>query len=93
MNNILCEREDQTAAAVRNATVDRETALHAQRCPACSEILLVAEFLCDRSTLTDRERTVLPDAAPIWKHHLTARAVDRRAAVLHIFQIVHRATR
>jgi hypothetical protein len=67
MNNILCEREDQTAAAVRNATVDRETALHAQRCPACSDILLVGEFLFDRSTLTDRERTVLPDAARLWK--------------------------
>jgi len=71
MNDILCQREDQTAAAVRNATVDRETALHAQQCPACSEILLVAEFLCDRSTLTDRERTVLPDVAPIWKQAQT----------------------
>ena len=71
MNNILCEREDQTSAAVRNGTVDRETALHAQQCPACSEILLVGELLRDAGTLTDQERTMLPDAALIWKQAQT----------------------
>jgi hypothetical protein len=71
MNNILCEREDQTSAAVRNGTLDRETAFHAQQCPACSEILLVSEFLRDRSALTDQERTILPDAGLIWKQAQT----------------------
>jgi len=67
MNNIFCEREDQTSSAVRHGAVDRETELHAQQCPACSEILLVGEFLQEDGTLTKQERSVLPDAGLIWK--------------------------
>jgi len=71
MNHILCERQDQTSAAARNGTVDRETALHAQQCPACSEILLVGELLREHSALTQQERIVLPEAGLIWKQAQT----------------------
>lgn len=67
MNGAICEREDQTLAAVRTGTIDSETASHAQHCLTCSDILLVGEFLGDGSSLTQQERTTLPDAGLIWQ--------------------------
>lgn len=62
-----CPREEQTFAAIRSSTISPEIAAHAQRCPACSEVLLVAEFLQKTAALTDHERAALPDPAFIWQ--------------------------
>jgi hypothetical protein len=67
MNPAICEREDQTSVAVRSGMIDSETASHAQHCPACSEILLVGEYLREDAALADQERTRLPDVGLIWK--------------------------
>lgn len=60
-----CEREDQTVAAVLSGTADHEITFHAQQCPACSEVLLVAGFLQESDA--DSERTPLPDPGLIWR--------------------------
>jgi len=67
MSRVICEREDQTVAAIRSGAIDDETASHAQRCPACSDILLVSEFLREDGALADHEQTALPDASHIWE--------------------------
>lgn len=67
MNRVICEREDQTAAAIRSGAIDDEAASHAQHCPACSDILLVSDFLRDDGALADHEQTALPDASHIWQ--------------------------
>jgi predicted anti-sigma-YlaC factor YlaD len=66
MNQAICEREAQTAAAVHSGTIDHEIAAHARQCPVCSDILLVNEFLRENAAL-DQERTALPDAGLIWQ--------------------------
>jgi hypothetical protein len=66
MNQAICEREAQTAAAVHSGTVDHEIAAHAQQCLVCSDILLVNELLCENAAL-DQQRTTLPDAGRIWQ--------------------------
>lgn len=67
MNRVICGREDQTAATIRNGAIDDETASHAQHCPACSDILLVREFLRADCFLADHEQSALPDASHIWQ--------------------------
>lgn len=67
MNPHICEKEDQTLKTVLSGTVDTETVSHAQQCPACSDILLIAGFLQKDGTLTDRERNAVPDPGPIWQ--------------------------
>lgn len=66
MKRAICEREDQTAAAVRGGTVTLEIASHARQCAACAEVLLVAEFLREGSALADHERIAVPDAGVVW---------------------------
>ena len=67
MNRNSCGREDQTSTAARSGTIDRETALHAQECAVCSEIMLVGKFLNDNAVFADRERLPLPDPTLIWQ--------------------------
>jgi len=67
MNRAICEREDQTSAAIRSGAIGQETAAHARQCPVCSEILLVSEFLQEGMALADHERTTLPRATGIWQ--------------------------
>ena len=78
MNRVICEREDQTAAAIRSGAIDDETASHAQHCPACSDILLVSEFLREDCVLADHEQTALPNASHIWQR---ARSQAQQEAV------------
>jgi hypothetical protein len=66
MNRSFCEREDQTAAAVRAGTIDPEIASHARQCAACAEVALVTEFLRDGDTLAEHEQIPMPDAGLIW---------------------------
>ena len=63
-----CQREEQTSAAVRGGEkkISPEIAAHAQHCPACSEILLVSEFL-QNNALADHELSALPDPRLIWQ--------------------------
>lgn len=67
MNKVFCEKEQQTSAAVRSRTIDRDTSLHAQTCQVCSDILLVGKFLNDDCPLADHERTAVPDPTFIWR--------------------------
>jgi len=67
MNQAFCEKERQTAAAVRSGTIDRDTALHAQTCAVCSDIWLVSKFLNEDCALADQERTAVPDPTYIWQ--------------------------
>lgn len=67
MNKVFCEKEQQTSAAVRTGTIDRETTLHAQTCAVCSDILLVSKFLNADCALADHERTAVPDPTFIWQ--------------------------
>jgi hypothetical protein len=78
MNRVFCEREDQTAAAIRSGAVHDEIASHARHCPACSDILLVSEFLREDCALADHEQTALPDPSHIWQK---ARLRSRQEAV------------
>ena len=68
MNQAICEREDQTAAAVRTGTIDPEIASHARQCRACADIVLVTDFLREGVTLADHERLPMPDAGLIWRN-------------------------
>lgn len=65
MNPAICEREQQTASAILDGTIPPEIAAHAERCLACSEIMLVAQFL-RTNALSDQERTAVPDPQRIW---------------------------
>lgn len=67
MNPAICEREKQTFSAICGGTISQEIFSHAQRCPACSEILMVGELLHASGTLTDHERVALPDPGLIWR--------------------------
>jgi hypothetical protein len=67
MNRKICEREEQTSAAVLRGAIDPEIAPHAQRCTACSDILLVGEFLRNEGSLADGEQNAVPDPGLIWR--------------------------
>jgi hypothetical protein len=94
MNRVICEREDQTAAAIRNGAIDDETASHVQHCPACSDILLVGEFLREDGPPADHEQTALPDASHIWQegrlraHQEAVRLAIRPIRFMKIIAIV-----
>jgi len=83
MNRAICEREEQTTAAIRSGPVSQEIASHAQHCAACAEILLVGEFLRTNAALPVHEP--VPSSSPtfIWQR------AQRRATQ----QAVHRALR
>jgi hypothetical protein len=66
MKRSICEREDQITAAVFCGAIDSEIASHAQRCTACSDILMVGEFLRNQGSLADRVQNALPDPGLIW---------------------------
>jgi len=66
MNRSICEREDQTAAAVRAGTIDSEIASHTRQCAACAEVSLVTKFLREGNTLAEFEHIPMPDAGRIW---------------------------
>jgi hypothetical protein len=67
MNRSICEREDQTTAAVRSGTIPPEIASHARQCATCADILLVTVFLRQGGTLAEHEQITMPDAGLIWK--------------------------
>jgi hypothetical protein len=67
MNRAKCEQEELTSMAIQSGTVSPETTEHAQHCPACSDILLISEFLRNHGTLTYHEARVVPDAGLIWR--------------------------
>lgn len=67
MNRAICEREDQTAAAVRIGRIDPEIAAHARQCAECADILVVTEFLREGVDLADHKRLAIPNAEVIWQ--------------------------
>jgi len=101
MNRPICEREDQTAAAIRSGligggtidggTIGDEIATHARGCPICAEILLVGEFLHANADLADHERTLLPDPAILWqktRRQATQQAVRRALRPIRFMKII-----
>ena len=91
MNRAICEREDQTAAAIRSATITDEIAAHAQHCPICAEILLVGECLHANAALAHHEPNTLPDPAILWqkaRRQATQQAVRRALRPIRFMKIV-----
>jgi len=57
-----CEKEQQVADALRSDLFSEELRKHAEQCPICSEVILVADFLRQETDRTDNEFGILPDA-------------------------------
>jgi len=79
MNEHFCEKEQQVVAALCGSSRDAEILGHAGRCPVCSEVLLVSEFLRESTQLAAHELSALPDAALIWRK---AQALAREKALV-----------
>lgn len=67
MNREICEREQEISAAFASGMITAELASHAQRCRACSDIVLVGGFLQSKSDLSARELSAVPDPGLIWR--------------------------
>jgi hypothetical protein len=96
MNPSHCEREPQILEAIqndaiRNGNASPDLLAHAETCPVCSEVWLVAELLQGKTqddskleeiSLADHELTTLPDPGLIWrKAQARARAGARERAL------------
>jgi hypothetical protein len=79
MNPSHCEREPQTLAAILRGDSNPDIVAHAQTCPACSEVRLVAQLLQKEARLADHELHSLPDAGLIWRK-AQARAREKALA-------------
>lgn len=91
MTRTTCEREDHTTAAVLSGPVSAEVVAHARECAACSEILLVTEFLRENQTLAAHKRPTLPDASAIWhkaQQRATQEAVRRALRPIRFMKII-----
>ena len=66
MTQQQCEAEQALVMAVHSATLNADLLGHAGGCPACSEVLLVTEFLREESACLEHELCT-PDAAVIWR--------------------------
>jgi hypothetical protein len=67
MNEAYCEKEQQVVAALYGRSRDAGILRHARRCPVCSEVLLVSEFLRESTQIATHELSDLPDAGLIWR--------------------------
>jgi hypothetical protein len=65
MNEHFCEKEQQVVAALCGSSRDGEILGHAGRCPVCSEVLLVSEFLRESTQLAAHELSAL---GPLREH-------------------------
>ena len=74
----FCEHESAVVAALQRGMVPQELLHHVGHCPACSELLLIAEYLLDEAALGQEER-LIPDAAVIWQK-AQARAREKALA-------------
>ncbi len=59
-----CEREEEILSAVRSGRRDEELRAHAGACPACADLLLVAEFMDAHGKAA--APGPLPDPGRIW---------------------------
>lgn len=75
MTRTICEREDNTSAAVLSGRLNAEIVAHARKCPVCADILLVSEFLPEDKALAVSECTALPNPGSIW-HKAQLRATQ-----------------
>ena len=66
MKENYCEKELELLAALRAGTLNAELLGHAGSCPACLEVVLVAEFLREEGRCLDRQLTPSNPAA-IWR--------------------------
>jgi hypothetical protein len=67
MNRSDCEKEPQILEAIRSGDASPDIVAHAQTCPTCSEIWLVASFLREETNLAAHEVNTLPDPGLIWR--------------------------
>ena len=67
MNEHYCEKEQQVADALRSDSCSLELREHVRQCPVCSEVLLVANFLREETSLSEHELSALPDGSLIWR--------------------------
>jgi hypothetical protein len=77
MNRSGCEKQAQVLAGILCGHLVPEIEAHAQSCPVCSEVRLVAELL-QEARLADYELNALPDPGLIWQ---AARARARERAL------------
>jgi hypothetical protein len=66
MNPSDCEKESQILQAIRSGDASPDLVAHAQACPVCSEVWLVAQFLREETNLAGHELN-LPDPGLIWR--------------------------
>jgi hypothetical protein len=62
-----CERESQILQAIRCGDASSDLIAHAQTCPVCSEVWLVAQFLQEETNLAAHEVNALPDPGLLWR--------------------------
>ncbi|HTW57403.1 MAG TPA: hypothetical protein VMD99_04710 [Terriglobales bacterium] len=67
MNPSECEREPEILQAIRNGDASPDLVAHAQTCPVCSEVWLIAKFLQEETQLAAPELRELPDPGLIWR--------------------------
>lgn len=72
-----CERERQILEAIRSRDASPDLVAHAQACPVCSELWLVAQCL-EETQLASHELNALPDPGLIWRE---AQAQARQKAL------------
>jgi hypothetical protein len=78
MNEHICEREQEVAAAASGGSCDSALLDHARNCPVCSEVLLIAKLLAKVKRLSAQEVNGVPDAGAVWRK---ARALAREQAL------------
>lgn len=67
MNPSSCEKELQIVRAIRSGDARPDLVVHAQACPFCSEVWLVAEFLREQTRMASPDLSSLPDPGLIWR--------------------------
>jgi hypothetical protein len=90
MNHSLCDREDAVHQALGSGQWPDGLREHVSGCPACTDLIVVAQFMGGHSDDLAGERP-LPDPSYLWwRAQLQARAdaADRATRVITVFQKV-----
>jgi hypothetical protein len=83
----MCDRDEETLAALQSGNWDAGLAQHTSGCTLCQEVILVAKFLKQEAVSAGME-VRLPSAAFIWWQAEIARrnkAVQRATQVTEVF--------
>ena len=84
-----CNKEQAVAAGLRNGLLPEELLDHIGVCPACSEVLCVAQALREDAAAVE-ERLQLPDPGLVWRRareQAKARAIARATLPIRVVRI------